>query len=503
MTLLSRDEWSVSTQPIADSLRDVHVERCVEDNQERMEQDAHRCRVDRRTFERQVRLHLPAVSPELLKRRTRACYEAVRDVALRRSVIIGDRVQEALSRANASLLLPKAFRTRRDLALFASDLSEIRLSFRQVKPSVGYYYQRRLHYLQSVRADTRLHFGIFLPGADFPLTYAALSVCDRPYISDSLVVSGLGCRREDCLVLTRMYGLPGIPKNLMSLTLRNVVQALRGSMAAKVVLTAYNPLLGFDGATFRASGFYPFATAPVGYRYDEFGEFTTRRTGKAVHRSAHVMPPNVLMLRGVDRTIQRKITDQVRLVTISDSDYQHRVSVDGRLPDFSADVWLKQLRSYRRQLQAAWSKDTVHPSYIDGFDLGSSRGQCGVTSVWLATELHSTYGVMSSYCYGDLTFDNPDLSPVQHHCWLEIGDGDDPSRLVIDLTCDQAEHISEPVLCAPHDKLIAQGLNYVSRSRLKLDQLPSDRVWHRYERLSDALYRPVESVGVAGYTDSD
>src|SRR5207244_1225117 len=126
-----------------------------------------------------------------------------------------------------------------------------------VKPSIGNLYQRRLHYLRSVRGDTLMHFGLFLPGAEYPLTYVALSVCDRPYMSDSLIAARLDCNRQDCLVITRMYGLPRIPKNLMSLTLKCVAKVLRRSARARILLTAFNPLLGFDGAAFRASGFHP------------------------------------------------------------------------------------------------------------------------------------------------------------------------------------------------------------------------------------------------------
>jgi hypothetical protein len=201
------------------------------------------------------------------------------------------------------------------------------------------------------------------------------------------------------------------------------------------------------------------------------------------------------MLRGIDRPIQREIIKRVDLINISQRDYQLRMSVDGALPNFTDEVWLKQLRSYRQRLEDAWSQRTVHPSYLgDKFDPTSSRGQCGVSSVWLARELHVSHSVKTTYCYGDLLFPGSRSKPVKHHCWLEMGSAGDPSRLVIDLTCDQADDLDEPVLCAPHDKLLAQGLNYVSHTRSDFDDLTQDRVWYRYEQLIDAMADGIESA---------
>ena len=104
------------------------------------------------------------------------------------------------------------------------------------------------------------------------------------------------------------------------------------------------------------------------------------------------------------------------------------------------------------------------------------------------------YGVESTYCYGDLLFPDGHSAPVKHHCWLEVGPHLDSSRLVIDLTCDQADGLDEPVLCAPHDKLRHQGLNYVSHTRSSFGDLPQDRVWHRYEQLIDSIAVSVEQA---------
>jgi len=46
------------------------------------------------------------------------------------------------------------------------------------------------------------------------------------------------------------------------------------------------------------------------------------------------------------------------------------------------------------------------------------------------------------------------------------------------------------VLCDTYSDLRRRGLDYRSRSRLTLDKLPDDRVWHRFMVLSDAINNP-------------
>jgi hypothetical protein len=486
------DTRTVKASPheLAEILYDLHIERCVHENRDRIEHDRSVAGVDSRTFEAQVRLHLPAMPRSLAETgKYVEMYDMIRPVVLVRSAGIRQELEQAELFANASLLHSKKYRARKNLTLDSDDGSNLELIFQSVLPSIGHIYQSRLHYLRSARGDTHLHYGLFLPGASFPLTYVALSVCDRPYMADSLARQ-FSCRQQDCLVITRMYGLPGIPANLMSITIKHVIRALRHSSdTARLLLTAYNPLLGFTGAALRASGFRTFTTAPVSYRYTEFGEFTTRRQAKQAMPPGHDTPPNVLAVRGIDRVTQKEIINHVKLTThTSMHDYIARTSANGSLPKMPPEDWLRQLLAYRKVLQEAWSFRTVHPSYLGDRTTGpASRGQCGVSSVWLARELRRRFSVEATYCYGDLLFHNNVAKPVTHHCWIEIGEDSNSKRMVIDLTCDQAESLNGPVLCARYDDLIDHGLNYRSRVRLTLDELPTDRVWHRFLALSDAV----------------
>lgn len=332
-------------------LRDPRVDPCLEHNRPQLESDARLVGLDSRSYETQVRLHLPSLPDNLgFADRYGDMYQMVRPVSLVRSAGIKQELDQAAVRANASLLLPYDFRARKGLVLDGGS-PRLDLRFGEVRPSVGHVYQSRMHYLRSARVDTRLHFGLFLPGAAYPLTYVALSRCDRPYVVDALARGGLRCRMSDCLVMTRMFGLPGIPQNLMSLTIKHVVRTLRRTERARLLITAYNPLLGFTGAAFRASGFAPFAMAPVSYRYTAHGEFTTRRSARPAAIVRDDFMPNVLTVRGIDRDAQKEVTRQVRLSRISMNEYNTNTAMTGSLPPLACEKWQSKLREYRRILR--------------------------------------------------------------------------------------------------------------------------------------------------------
>lgn len=485
---------STSWRRLVHTLRDSLVEKVITTSQEHIRRDAHMAGVDERTFEIQVRLHVPSIpNAELRSRTAGEVYEMVRSIALTQSAEIRQGLEDAELYANTSLLI-KQYTAKKSLTLESLDGDRLPLRFGAVKPSVGHLYQRRLHYLRAARSDTHLQCGIYLPGGIYPITYAAFSACDRPYIADSLIAEALHCPIEECLVLTRMYGLPGIPTNLISLTLKHAIRALRRSAEYRLLLTAFNPMLGFTGAAFQASGFYPFAVAPVAYHYTDRGNFVTRRGRRSTSRHATGTPPNVLTVRGIDRSMQKNVIESVDVTSISMDDHAFKTKVDGKLP-VCESAFLDQLFQYRMRLERAWSDQTIHPSYLSVTDRGPrSRGQCGVSSVWLARELRKKHHADATYCYGDLVFTDSRHRPVLHHCWIEIGSEGDPSRHVIDITCDQAEALDEPVLYQRHDELVRQGLDYRARTRLTLDELPDDRVWHRFLALSDAVDSDVDMI---------
>ncbi|WP_328855104.1 hypothetical protein OHB01_07000 [Microbispora hainanensis] len=290
------------------------------------------------------------------------------------------------------------------------------------------------------------------------------------------------------MVLTRMHGLAGIPANLMSLTIARAVREIRAKNAGDYVITAYNPMLGFCGTSFVASGFRPVALSPVAYCYDGKGLFQTRRmSGESVPQLLDT-PDNVLMALGVTPAAKRNVAGIEGLIRVSSRTHSGGDHVRPLKADLASPEWRDRLLGYRRMLEPCWSERTVHPRYQESpVAAGDPRGQCGVTSVWLARTLRTDLLLEPVYCYGRLRVGRDDVEDVSHHCWVEIGPAHDPRRFVIDLTADQSDGVREQVTLGEHRALADRGLRYESAARLRLDELPRDRVWPRFLALADRL----------------
>jgi hypothetical protein len=298
----------------------AQLDACMAKAREWIPDDADLAGIDAGDLERQIRLHLPSIDRQLLHGEYyKEAYAQVLPTARERATTIRLEHSEVASGANMKLLADADYICRRDLWLEATEGPSLRLRFDDVDPVVGRRYQERLHYLRAARDDTSHHFGLYLADAELPMAYVAVSPCDRRYMINGLPVDGYGI--EDVVVLTRMHGLPGLPGNVMSLMTKHVIRALKRQTNARIILTAYNPLLGFRGAVYRASGFTAFATAPVAYGYDERGEYTTRRQGKSARLSELNTPPNVLMARGLDQVSQCALARPKSIGRISESDY--------------------------------------------------------------------------------------------------------------------------------------------------------------------------------------
>jgi hypothetical protein len=142
------------------------------------------------------------------------------------------------------------------------------------------------------------------------------------------------------------------------------------------------------------------------------------------------------------------------------------------------------LPEFRAQLAESWSLDTAYPGSVaesDWFD-GNPRGQCGVSSVWLAEELARQYSIFSTFCQGSLVFDNDQSEDLPDHCWLEIP-GDPCEEVVLDLTCDQAHGFDKEIVFDVKGDLDRARIYYLSRDRVDVTDLPNNPVWPRYQKL--------------------
>ncbi|WP_134009285.1 hypothetical protein [Kribbella sp. VKM Ac-2566] len=156
--------------------------------------------------------------------------------------------------------------------------------------------------------------------------------------------------------------------------------------------------------------------------------------------------------------------------------------------DQAAADWRTALTAYRDLVSKGWDEKTVHWRYADHQDRPST-GQCGVTSAWLMAVLREVHAVPAMYCYGDVWAVRESSEDLPDHCWLEVGDADDPDRLIVDLTCGQSSTFGEDeVLHASHSSIrSSHGVSYESVLRLGPAELDDDEVQDRLGRLVTAL----------------
>ncbi|GAA0617671.1 hypothetical protein [Streptomyces crystallinus] len=465
--------WPALVRQLRDPVIDAFSAHC----RELVAADARLCGISARDFDIQLRLHAPLLFRSDPVWPYEALYEELRPRLIARCSRLSSYIKDADLLAHSSLLLGGG-EAHRDFTVRRPDGSSVGVNFDLVSPSHGHVYQSKLHYMLSARADTLVEFGCYLQGASHPVTYLAFSVCDRPGVVQALQQQGIPAERGNLLILTRALGLSGAVRNLMSFTIGQAVRSLR-AMGCRFIVTAFNPLLGFTGSALHATNFTPFATAPVAYCYDTFGSYVTRRqslSGKCADRKVGNYR-NLLVVLGTDSTARKEIRTVNTLHHVAEP-------ADGASADEIPALDPEELREYRACLEAVWSLSTAHPSYAR--EPLSSKGQCGVSSVWLACQLRLR-AIDATYCYGRLSFDDPSISSVDHHCWIEIGRPTDANRQVIDLTCDQADGFEEKVIYRRHGELARAGIHYEPVTRLSVDDLPDDRVWPRYMRLEESM----------------
>ena len=161
----------------------------------------------------------------------------------------------------------------------------------------------------------------------------------------------------------------------------------------------------------------------------------------------------------------------------------------------------KRLREYRGVLTEAWSEATCYQPFVQLLQSGKSPsiGQCGVSSAWLISKLSWHRRLRANYCVGYVVFDGGRGGKSEFHCWVEIGDS--ARRLVIDLTFDQFGYRDRrKVLCAPHETLMSESIEYQRERRMRFGNLRDDDVWQRYQILLEATSKKRTSDRQRGAT---
>jgi len=142
------------------------------------------------------------------------------------------------------------------------------------------------------------------------------------------------------------------------------------------------------------------------------------------------------------------------------------------------------LSEFRALLAGSWSPATAYPGSVTSshWCAGSPRGQCGVSSVWIAEVLHREYSIDSTFCRGSLIFSEDVAQDLLDHCWLEIT-AEPGEELVLDLTCDQAHGFDRQIIFDSRADLDQQRVHYTPHERVEISDLPSNPVWPRYQKL--------------------
>ena len=143
------------------------------------------------------------------------------------------------------------------------------------------------------------------------------------------------------------------------------------------------------------------------------------------------------------------------------------------------------LHGFRDLLSRSWSPETAYPGTVDQlrWTAGDPRGQCGVSSVWLAKILRHQYSISSTFCLGSLIFYCGSAEYLlNHHCWLEINE-ESGEELILDLTCDQARGFDRTIVCDSKTDLDQEGIHYSSCERVDVSNLRKNPVWPRYLKL--------------------
>jgi hypothetical protein len=138
---------------------------------------------------------------------------------------------------------------------------------------------------------------------------------------------------------------------------------------------------------------------------------------------------------------------------------------------------------YRDLLVRGWSPQTAYPGFVQPgvWATGDPKGQCGVSSVWLAHRLQEDFGISATFCRGAFRFNAQRAKEILDHCWLEVraGSGD---TLVLDLTCDQASGFDQPYVFESVTELENKDIRYIAQDRLVVSELPNS-ILERYKVL--------------------
>lgn len=135
--------------------------------------------------------------------------------------------------------------------------------------------------------------------------------------------------------------------------------------------------------------------------------------------------------------------------------------------------------------QHAWSNETAYQDIVLSSHDTASRGQCGVSSLWLARSL-AKQGFNSMFTEGKIHIPN---NKGNDHVWVEVRDAiEEP--LVIDITSDQYQTVwGSPVhvgVYAEYNEVVGR---YTPEQYFQPDNIPRKKLLGRYALLEAEIDR--------------
>jgi len=154
-----------------------------------------------------------------------------------------------------------------------SDTEKACTRFTLVRREMAKVVHEQFHYIGAFREG--LHFGLFAEDHDeLPAVIATCSDLDIEHLAQYLP-SGL--TSANALLASRVFAFSWAPRNSISFLFGRIRQWLRlHSHPAQLLFSYVNPNLGFDGASYRASGWRLVGQKQIGYRYWN-GDYITAR----------------------------------------------------------------------------------------------------------------------------------------------------------------------------------------------------------------------------------
>jgi hypothetical protein len=151
------------------------------------------------------------------------------------------------------------------------------LTFEEIDSSSATPVLTSLHYLRSVRPDSR-YFALLDPVEKRPVTICAISPLQWKCVAREIWAE-FDIPPDQAWDVSRVYSVENAPRNAISSLLSKVRTYLRYTVpSADLLITAVDPNLGFSGASYRAANWQQWMTVKARpYLYEDGGYVSPRQ----------------------------------------------------------------------------------------------------------------------------------------------------------------------------------------------------------------------------------